>query len=108
MHLPILTLCLSLPAAWAQAEIFTVDYTCADNRTLQAAFINEGEANYAVLLDADRLVPMTIAQSGSGARYLSEDGKLELWTKGPEATLRRVGDEEVTLYQDCQEAPAAE
>ena len=39
------------------------------------------------------------------ARYLSADESLELWTKGPEATLTLLGENETVLYRDCAEVP---
>lgn len=113
MRFPILLLCMLPGAALAQssdapAEMFSVDYSCADDRRLQASFINAGEESFAVIHEAGRLVPMKIAISASGARYLSADERLELWTKGPEATLTLSGDDEVVLYKDCAEVPAAQ
>lgn len=107
MRLPILALILSLPAAAAMAQdaMMNVAYACADDRVLQASFINAGDESFAVVFEAGALVPMQIAKSASGARYLSADEALELWTKGPEATLTLLGENETVLYRDCAEVP---
>ena len=106
MRLPILALALSLPAAaMAQEAMMNVTYACANDRTLQASFINAGDESFAVIFEAGALVPLQIAESASGARYLSADEGLELWTKGPEATLTLLGENETVLYRDCAEVP---
>ena len=106
MRLPILALALSLPAAaMAQEAMMNVTYACANDRVLQASFINAGDESFAVIFEAGALVPLQIAESASGARYLSADEQLELWTKGPEATLTLLGENETVLYRDCAEVP---
>ena len=106
MRLPLIAVLLSLPAAaMAQDAMFSVTYACADDRTLEASFINAGDESFAVIFEAGALVPMQIAESASGARYLSADEQLELWTKGPEATLTLLGENETVLYRDCAEVP---
>lgn len=90
--------------ALAQSDMAAVDYDCADNRALSVAYINAGEESFAVVQEAGHMVPMKIAMSGSGARYLSADDRLELWTKGPEAMLTLKGDADIPLYRDCVEA----
>ncbi len=97
-------LILSLPgAALAASSAAEVDYVCADGRGFQASFINAGDEAFAVIFEAGRLVTMKIAQSASGARYLSPDEKLELWTKGDGARVTLLGEEETVLYRDCRE-----
>ena len=106
MRFTTLALSLILPAAaMAQTDMVEVTYQCASNRTLSAAFINAGEESFAVIFEGAALVPMQIAQSASGARYLSSDERLELWTKGPDATLTLKGETETVLYRDCTEVP---
>ncbi|WBU60175.1 MliC family protein [Paracoccus albus] len=104
-HLPLLA-ALFLPAtAFAESEMFTVNYVCPNDASFQVAFINAAEDSFAVMDIGDGLVPMQIAQSGSGARYLSEDAGLELWTKGSMATVS--GDEAASAsYKDCAEMEA--
>lgn len=97
--------CLTLPvASVAQAPQMAVQaYECAAGRFLSVAFINAGDESFAVLQEAGRIVPLKVAPSGSGARYLSEDGGLELWTKGDTAMLTLLGgDAEIPLYRDCK------
>ncbi|WBU63439.1 MliC family protein [Paracoccus aerodenitrificans] len=94
-------------AGSGMAETLAVTYDCADDRELQTVFVNSEEESHAVIYDAGRLVPLSIAVSGSGARYLSEDGRLEFWTKGPEAMLTLLGDENIPLYRDCRDAAQA-
>ena len=113
MRLPILVavpaLVLSLPlGAAAQDAMMSVTYACANDRVLNASFINAGDESFAVIFEAGALVPMQIAESASGARYLSADEQLELWTKGPEATLTLLGEYETVLYRDCVEVPVTD
>ena len=104
MRLPILALLVLLPAAaMAEGEMFSVEYQCADNRRLPVAFINAGEDSFAVIHEAGAMVPLKLAVSASGARYLSADEGLELWTKGAEATLTLLGENGTVLYRDCAE-----
>lgn len=113
MRLPILVavpaLVLSLPlGAAAQDAMMSVTYACANDRVLNASFINAGDESFAVIFEAGALVPMQIAELASGARYLSADEQLELWTKGPEATLTLLGENETVLYRDCVEVPVTD
>ena len=101
-------LCGLPAAAFAQGDMQTVSYACANDASFQVAFINTGEDSFAVMQNGQDLVPMKIALSGSGARYLSEDGGLELWTKGPEATVSAFGETEAVLFDDCTEMDAGQ
>lgn len=100
---------LALPAAaFAQGDMQAVTYLCANDASFQVAYINTGDDSFAVMQNGEYLVPMKIAQSGSGARYLSEDGELELWTKGPEATVSAFGEVEGTVFEDCLDTDAGQ
>ncbi|MFD1881744.1 MliC family protein [Paracoccus pacificus] len=102
MRILVAALMMTVPAAaMAQDAMSTVTFTCEGDNTFQASFINAGDDSFAVVYQDDTLIPMTIAESASGARYLSADGALELWTKGSEATLSRLGDKEEVIYKGC-------
>ena len=104
-HLPLLAALFLPTTAFAESEMFTVNYVCPSDASFQVAFINSGEDSFAVMDLGEQLVPMQIAQSASGARYMSEDAGLELWTKGPMATVS--GDEAASAsYKDCTETEA--
>lgn len=81
-----------------------VSYACEGSKGFDAVFINAGEDSFAVLSLGLAPVPMGIAVSGSGARYLSGDGRLELWTKGPEATVQQYYEgTERLIHENCHE-----
>lgn len=86
---------LAVTPAAPQDEVLTVRYTCEGDTPLDAVFINTAAGNsFAVIALEGRAIPMAVAMSASGARYLSEsdvDGvQYELWTKGCEATLSTI------------------
>lgn len=98
---------LAQPAPAAD-EILPVTFTCAGNGALEVVFVNTAGGNsYAVLLDGAELVPMRVAISASGARYVAlaqGDGRV-LWTKGRTATLYAgSGDAERVVKADCMMA----
>ncbi|TKW66602.1 MAG: hypothetical protein DI616_08860 [Paracoccus denitrificans] len=102
--LPALLLCLPAMAAHAESKTFTRTYACPNDMAFQAAFINAGDESFAVVTSDGHLVPLTIAVSGSGARYVSADGAVELWTKGPAATLGVRGENgDVMQTEECRE-----
>ena len=71
MRLPILALALSLPAAaMAQEAMMNVTYACANDRTLQASFINAGDESFAVIFEAGALVPLRGGERAFGLLVL--------------------------------------
>ena len=88
---------LAVTPAMPEDEIFAARYGCEGDTPLEAVFINTASGNsFAVVALEGRAIPMAVAMSASGARYLSEpdvDGvQYELWTKGNEATLSTIKD----------------
>ena len=80
MRLPILALALSLPAAaMAQDAMMNVTYACANDRTLQASFINAGDESFAVIFEAGALVPMV----PEGLVLLTARAKRAVWEMSP-------------------------
>lgn len=102
------------PKPALQAEIVGEDslddmsYTCEGDASLQVVFVNTATGNsYAIVLEQDRMIPMKIAESASGARYLSvgTEGSYQLWTKGDSADLVALdGDTETPLRSGCTAA----
>jgi len=88
----------------ARDDILHVTYACAGGETLEVVFLNTAGGNsYAVVRAPDGLLPMQVAISASGARYVAlspEDGRV-FWTKGSEATLYAGPDGEQALLTDC-------
>lgn len=65
-----------------------VPFTCGDT-TVSAEFVEDG-----VILRGEGVeLMLTQAVSGSGARYVSEDGNTTFWNKGDKATLTLEGKE---------------
>lgn len=91
------------PEAMGQDSLDDVSYTCEGDSALQVVFINTASGNsYAIVQDQDRMIPMQVAVSASGARYLSADGGFQLWTKGDSADLVALdGDAETPLRSGC-------
>lgn len=84
-----LTLTLDLAA---NAEQVTTLYNCADGETLSVRYINSAP-NFLALLPVDGQEHVFVtALSASGARYVS--GPYEWWSKGDEATLRDLMQDE--------------
>ncbi len=89
-------------------------YSCEGEKGFDAVFLNTAGGNsFAVVGLEDALIPMELAISASGARYLSvaepeaaEAGtdavQYQLWTKGMAATLSTIdGEAETDLMVDC-------
>lgn len=91
------------PETMGQDTLDDVSYTCEGDSSLQVVFINTASGNsYAIVQDQDRMIPMQVAVSASGARYLSADGGFQLWTKGDSADLVALdGDAETPLRSGC-------
>lgn len=91
------------PETMGQDSLDDVSYACEGDSALQVVFINTASGNsYAIVQDQDRMIPMQVAVSASGARYLSADGGFQLWTKGDSADLVALdGDAETPLRSGC-------
>ena len=78
-------------------------YACEDDTAMEVVFLNTAAgSSLAVVATYAGLVPMQVAISASGARYLSADGVLQLWTKGDAADLVALeGDKETPLRSGC-------
>lgn len=87
-------------------------YGCEGDTGFDAVFVNTASGNsFAVIGLDDRLIPMEVAISASGARYLSvadaaqagaEGVQYQLWTKGMDATLSTLdGEAETEVMQGC-------
>lgn len=101
------TLALCLLAAPAVAEEMpSQTYRCERGAQVQATYLNPGERSFAVVGFEGRQMAFEIAQSASGARYLSADGQFVWWTKGNTAMLiHGAGDQEVMIYAECAAVP---
>ena len=101
---------LAVTPAAPEDQVLTARYTCEGDTPLDAVFINTAAGNgFAVIALEGRAIPMAVAMSASGARYLSEpdvDGvQYQLWTKGNEATLSTIADgDEAPLLAGCATA----
>lgn len=96
-------------SAWSSSNksenFINVNYSCANNKTVNAVFINDVKNSYAVIGFNNRMIPMRIIEMASGASYKSEQGKksLVLHTKGDKAELvKENGD---VIFSNCISAP---
>lgn len=96
---------LAETALQPQDDIQSVSYACAQDQTMEVVFLNTAEGNsYAVVMVEGELIPMQIAVSGSGARYLSigPQPTRQLWTaKGGADLVVLDGQAETPLRSDC-------
>lgn len=96
------------PETMDQDSLTDVSYACDGDTSMQVVFVNTAAgASYAIVLEQGRMIPMQIAVSASGARYLSiaPEGRYQLWTKGDTADLVVLdGDAETPLRSGCTAA----
>lgn len=96
------------PETMDQDSLTDISYACDGDTSMQVVFVNTAAgASYAVVLEQGRMIPMQIAVSASGARYLSiaPEGRYQLWTKGDTADLVALdGDAETPLRSGCTAA----
>lgn len=96
------------PETMDQDSLTDVSYACDGDTSMQVVFVNTAAgASYAIVLEQGRMIPMQIAVSASGARYLSiaPEGRYQLWTKGDSADLVALdGDAETPLRSGCAAA----
>ncbi|MGJ7509694.1 MliC family protein [Variovorax sp. GT1P44] len=78
-------------------SIGPVRVTCPDVPAMNATFVNV-DPPLAYLSGGDRSIVLTIARSGSGARYTARtpEGEATFWQKGPEAMVQLPGGKEQT------------
>ncbi|MBT9244325.1 MliC family protein [Gemmobacter fulvus] len=101
--LPVLADTAPEPAQPA-TDLLTQTYHCDRGAQVLATYINIGADSFAVLGFEGRQIGFSIAQSASGARYLSVDPALPFvwWTKGDTAMmLYGSGDDEAMIYAEC-------
>lgn len=96
------------PETMDQDSLTDISYACDGDTSMQVVFVNTAAgASYAVVLEQGRMIPMQIAVSASGARYLSiaPEGRYQLWTKGDTADLVALdGAAETPLRSGCTAA----
>lgn len=89
----------------AADDISRASYACEGGKTMEVVFLNTAAGNsYAVVMAEDQLIPMQIAPSGSGARYLAlgEQPTHQLWTaKGGGDLVALDGTQETPLRTGC-------
>lgn len=89
----------------APAEGDTIErvaYACERGMMLDVVYVNTASgSSFAVVSQKDELIPMQVAVSGSGARYVpvNVNQTYELLTKGDAATLYE--DSDTVLAGDC-------
>ncbi len=78
-----------------------VRFECDDDAWIDVVYYNHQEKpSYAELVLSDgREIKVYQAISGSGARYLSEDESIELWTKGEEMVSFKENEE--VIFDNC-------
>lgn len=104
-------LILTSGTALAQAPVATVEYSCAQGKSLSAAYFDgptrtapdgrpiPGGRVILTLADGKKLtLPQTL--SGSGIRYANEGETFVFWSKGDTAFVEEGANQTVT-YKDC-------
>lgn len=82
-----------------------ITYECERGALLDVVYLNtEDGGAYAVAQIDGHLVPLMIARSGSGAKFMQGEGGYVLWSKGEEATVYFGADEDAIL-SDCVALP---
>lgn len=76
----------------------TADFSCADNKSIKAEFINSENSFVKLTLSDGRVLNLPIAISASGARYANIDESIVFWNKGNTAFLEENG---VNTYDNC-------
>ena len=86
-------------------DLRRVLYACEGGRAMEVAFLNTAGGNsYAFVLVDGEMIPMQVAVSASGARYLSLEGQptRQLWEARGQAELVALeGGTETPLRRDC-------
>ena len=76
-------------------------YTCADDKTIQAAFYKEGEFPSATVNLSDGTSALLYqVESASGARYANSDESMVFWNQGNESFVEEAGEK---TYINCVE-----
>lgn len=104
-------LILASAPALAQAPVATVDYRCAEGKSLSAQYFDgptrtapdgrpiPGGRVVLTLADGKKLdLPQTL--SGSGIRYANQGETFVFWSKGDTAFIEEGPNQSVT-YKDC-------
>ena len=102
---------LTAGVALAQAPVATVQYSCAEGKSLSAEYFDgptrtapdgrpiSGGRVIVTLADGKKLsLPQTL--SGSGIRYANEGETFVFWSKGDTAFVEEGASQTVT-YKDC-------
>jgi membrane-bound inhibitor of C-type lysozyme len=104
--LAVAVLFLLAPAAFAadarETEAFVVSYRCEDGEAIAVGYPAYRDAATEPIRLAwhGRRYVLHPARSGSGARYLTRDGRLQWWSKGDEGTLAVPG--ATTILENCR------
>lgn len=108
-----LALSVALAAAFAAVpalaenadDLRRVVYACEGGKAMEVVFLNTaGGDSYAFVLADGEMIPMRVAVSASGARYLSlgPQPTRQLWeAKGRADLVGLEGETEVPLRHDC-------
>ncbi|MHA6687040.1 MliC family protein [Mesorhizobium sp. A556] len=86
---PNVTISIDMPA---EAVVNSVTYGCGDGVSLSVSYVNADPNFLAIVPVEGKSIIFASAISGSGARYTS--GRYEWWTKGDDAFLRDLTDDE--------------
>ena len=82
----------------AAAKTIRAKFACADNKSVDATFVNGPRSSVNLVLSDGRKMTLPQAMSASGARYANKDESLVFWNKGNTAFLEEKGK---TTYDGC-------
>jgi membrane-bound inhibitor of C-type lysozyme len=85
--------------AVANDVIATVNYACADDKTIEATYYAD---KVDIVLGDGREMTLPQTMSGSGIRYANADESFVFWSKGNTA-FATEGDTDEPTYADCTE-----
>ena len=92
------------PTLAPQESSVQANFTCSDDKTIEATFNNGAESNVNLVLSDGTTINLPRAVSGSGARYANADESIVFWNQGNEAFLEENGTQ---TYTDCVAEPSS-
>jgi len=88
-----------VPAALAEDPVASVNYKCADSKTIAAAYYAD---RVEIKLGNGRDLTLPQVEAASGIRYANADESVVFWSKG-EGAFVTEGDPNKPTYADCVE-----
>lgn len=81
-----------------ESDTVTADFSCNDNKSIKAEFINKENASVNLTLSDGVKLNLSHVVSADGGRYSNSDESIIFWSVGNTATLQ---EDNVTTYDNC-------